>query len=570
MMLASAAEQRALSDLAVGDRVKVIAGRQFRNFGGGDAGTVKRVDTGIRSCDVEFDGQKMPLPVAMEFLEMESTAAPSASSLRPSNTPGGSLACSSRCSAQNGGAAASTALRNELPPLPGFNKAAALTAEMVQQDVTISRHYLGTSATASALAGRDRTYEEAEALAQAVSASACATATATSAVMEEVAAIRAALLSQRDLLLEEVSVRQTTSMQALRAEVDQFANKLTLDLRADFDRLAQRVEASMQQHVAGLAASSKTSHVETFEVLSRRQQADGEKLVSHRSEISALSAAHEQSKLCMNALDVKVEEVSKALVQVGTKIDKVSQSGLSGWQDAVGRLDRSLSSLHVQVEGLMRRAPQLSTDTLQALQADPRVPALSARLDALATELTAEAGRFESMRSSCLKALTDLEGRSRKLEIAVEQLQGNVRNLSANRPPEAPEPIMRVQQEASLTALPSMPTTAFPSVQGNCIVGSLPAAACGCSLADGVQQLLQPVNVGFSMGAPTGVVEPVIPPLLRADAMYQRWRQTLEQPAAKQQEAAGVCPSRDNGTYVQRYAADYSGQNILERAHLAP
>jgi len=554
------------------------------------------VDPGIRSCDVEFDGQKTSMPVALECLELESTAAPSASSLRRvqsasvlgsaeaalggggqgSSTPGGSLACSSRCSAQAAAAGVPLVPRHELPPLPGFNKSAILAAEMVQQDAASSRCCMGTSATASAIAGRDRTYEEAEALAQAVSASACATASATSAVMEEVAAIRAALLSQRDFLLEEVSLRQTTSMQALRTEVDQFASKLTLDLRADFDRLAQRVEASMQQHVVGLA-SSKSSHAETFEVLSRRQQADGEKMALHRSEISALSAASEQSKLCINALDVKVDEVSKALVQVEAKIDKVSQSSLSGWQDAIGRLDRSLGGLHVQVEGLMRRAPQLSTDTLQALQADPRVPALSARLDALATELTAEAGRFESMRSSCLKALTELEGRSRKLEIAVEQLQGNVRNLSANRPPEAPEPIMRVQQEASLTAVPSVPAAAFPAVPCTCfnkeeqqrpellyeqcngnIAPALPqSTAVGCSLADGMQQLLLPV-------------EPAIPPLLRADTMYQRWRNTLEQPATKQQEVVGMRPSSCVYEDAQRYAPDFRGLTIFERAHLAP
>eukprot|EP00419_Tripos_fusus_P043735 CAMPEP_0172814206 /NCGR_PEP_ID=MMETSP1075-20121228/11112_1 /TAXON_ID=2916 /ORGANISM="Ceratium fusus, Strain PA161109" /LENGTH=788 /DNA_ID=CAMNT_0013653993 /DNA_START=31 /DNA_END=2397 /DNA_ORIENTATION=+ len=61
--------------LSAGDRVRVVRGRQFQNFGAGDAGVAVRVDRDAGTCDVAFDGREGCLTVAIRYLEADSFGA---------------------------------------------------------------------------------------------------------------------------------------------------------------------------------------------------------------------------------------------------------------------------------------------------------------------------------------------------------------------------------------------------------------------------------------------------------------------------------------------------------------
>jgi len=61
--------------IGAGDRVRVVRGRQFQNFGAGDAGVAVRVDRDAGTCDVAFDGRDGCLTVAIRYLEADGSGA---------------------------------------------------------------------------------------------------------------------------------------------------------------------------------------------------------------------------------------------------------------------------------------------------------------------------------------------------------------------------------------------------------------------------------------------------------------------------------------------------------------
>ncbi|CAJ1353340.1 unnamed protein product [Effrenium voratum] len=54
-----------------GSRVVVLSGRNFPSFGAGDQGRVLRVDQEALNCEVLFDGQGHPVPVALRHLKVQ-------------------------------------------------------------------------------------------------------------------------------------------------------------------------------------------------------------------------------------------------------------------------------------------------------------------------------------------------------------------------------------------------------------------------------------------------------------------------------------------------------------------
>ena len=71
------------AEIEVGSRVVVLSGRNFPSFQANDQGRVLRVDKEALNCEVLFDGQQQPVPVALRHLSVATERRKSTLAARP-------------------------------------------------------------------------------------------------------------------------------------------------------------------------------------------------------------------------------------------------------------------------------------------------------------------------------------------------------------------------------------------------------------------------------------------------------------------------------------------------------
>lgn len=440
----------------MGSRIRVVRGRQFRDFGAGDTGVVVRVDWPSQMCEVAFDGHgpvAAALPVAMRHLEPErSHAAPallsprgqkaaeellwspereSAFQQQPLMKPQSALALAAGARAED--LAYERALREqqerirleatELRRMAAFSDAspAAPAAAVAAAPVTPG---LGASAASAALVNA---MEDEEALAAAVQASATATAAARVTGMMEVASLRSSINELRELIVHEAKQR-VAGLQEISLDLERFTREMEL-VRADMALRADvraELEGMSGKHVdvACEIDAIRTRHGELESLCLTLQESRSTEAERHGAK--ALDAARDLLEQRLAPVHGTLESMSG----LASRIESLAK--LQEWADVQERrhmeLHASLEGRDTALEARMREFAESQHGSLLQRLEERRHTELHASLNGRDAALEARLREFAESHHGNL--LQRLEANGRELKNALSDRDDRFRQFS--------------------------------------------------------------------------------------------------------------------------------------------